>query len=235
MILHNNPSFSIYFGDTCDNLLHADGLFDDTQFLKIQKNLQLKNLVFLQQTHGVMGRCIDESALLEKPLDMFRDRGDMLLSNRKAVGVGVLTADCLPIVLYDALCHCIAIVHAGWRGTLKNIVAKTVESMQNQFGCVPQHLQVFFGPSAKVCCYEVQKDFLQGLEESVFADQVIINRGRLFFDLSLLNKLQLLDVGVLPERINDRYNICTICKKFFHSYRRDGKFAGRQATIAVLK
>ena len=108
--------------------------------------------------------------------------------------------------------------------------------MKRAFNTDFQHVQLFFGPSAQVCCYVVGSDFISHLERYAFADQTLQQHGaHWYFDLPRFNQLQLESIGIAKEAFHDNYNCCTICDKNFCSYRRDRASAGRQMTVVCLK
>jgi len=194
----------------------------------------LDYLVIPHQTRGTDGLCITSKQDLSNKLSIFQFDGDYIITTVPRVGIGVLTADCLPIVIYDQKTNVIAVIHAGWQGSVGGITKKVVTILTQSFQIDPAHLEVFFGPSAKKCCYEVQADFLQNLKNCSFKDSVIEAReGKLFFDVPLYNRLLLESMGVIAEHIDDSDNFCTICDIRFHSYRRaqDKKRYITQATI----
>ena len=82
-------------------------------------------------------------------------RGDASLTNRPGLLLAIQTADCVPILLVDPKKRAIAAIHAGWRGTLARIAAKTIGAMQMHFATNPRDLLVAIGPSIGPCCYEV--------------------------------------------------------------------------------
>lgn len=73
----------------------------------------------------------------------------------------VLAADCVPVLMYDPRVRVIAAVHAGWRGTVGRITAKTVERMREEFGCDPRDVIVGIGPSIGPCCFEVGEEVVE--------------------------------------------------------------------------
>ncbi len=240
MILHTSPLFSIYFGQMNDGLtaehyaqaraLHS---FDYAPFEQVKKALHCQNLVFLEQTHSDNGVLVTPEFLSEYV--PFGQQGDYLITATNA-GVGVLTADCLPIVMYDSFHTKIGVVHAGWRGSVKRVATKALEAMQNRFGTQIEHVRFFFGPSAKVCCYQVSDDFIHELDTCSYASEVIVQRGdSYYFDLPTFNRLQLEEIGVKRDAICLEYTSCTMCHETFNSYRRQGTQAGRQMTVACLK
>jgi len=144
-------------------------------------------------------------------------QGDALLENTPGSVVAVKTADCIPILLADERRRAVAAVHAGWRGTAARIVATAVEAMEERYSTDPADLHAAIGPGIGSCCYEV------GPEVSAqFGGQ-----GRVHLDLPAINRAQLIDAGVTPQRIYAS-NLCTMCNaEDFESFRRDGVAAGR--------
>jgi YfiH family protein len=253
MLLHNDPHLRIYFGDAQDKLFPADylnlppdaDLFSIPNYARMLELLHLKNLVFLHQTHSTDGLVITSSEHAQQIRPFFLE-GDYLVTNQPLIGVGVMTADCLPVVLYDSVHQAVAVVHAGWRGSVQGVVLTALEVMKENFGTKPEQLTVFFGPCAQVCCYEVGQDFLDNLEDFDFIDRVACplkpwrNRvqrrdSKLFFDVPLYNQLLLESVGVPASAFQEQYNKCTMCDHAFFSHRRQGQAAGRQMTVACLQ
>lgn len=242
MILHNDPLLSIYFGDerTClqrDILMSncsQDEMWKHEQLARIKKTLNIDSLVLLKQTHSSQGVLVGKNFISE--LLQNKAEGDYLITKEQRVGLGVYTADCLPIIFYDTYNRAVGICHAGWPGSVNYIALRTLERMQQDFNTALDHVRIFFGPSAKLCCYEVSQDFLKHLEPFEYKDQVIHSSGnQLFFDLPLFNKLQLLEAGVIKEAFHLNYNLCTICNASFCSNRRDKEIMKRQLTVVALK
>lgn len=236
MILHNDSSFKVYFGDSKDDCVKSNGQVNEDYFRRKFDELNLKNLVFLKQIHSNKGVCIDSPSLLDKKIILFEQEGDFIITNQRNVGIGIITADCMPIVFYDPVYHVLAVAHVGWKGVVSDILATVIHNLKSCFKVDPQRLNVYLGPSAKFCCYQIKDDFLKNLENCSFSQEVIIKKDdSLYLDLPKLIKYQLIDLGVSKNEINDDYNSCTICDLRFHSYRRSNHGFGRQATIAVLK
>ena len=232
MMIHKQMGLNIYFGDASSCPIYNQ----DTQFgifcEGLRTALVVQGLVVQKQTHGVVGRFIDDKidgcCLLEH-------EGDYLATNQKNIALGVLTADCLPIVLYDPVNCAVAAVHAGWKGSIAGIAEKAFESLVMNVGTKPSNVQVFFGPAAKVCCYEVQQDFCDLVKDNSLACAALIKRDKkTYFDKVLFNKSLLVALGANPENINEQYNQCTMCTDGFHSHRRSKGLPGRQLTCAWL-
>ncbi|HZW60951.1 MAG TPA: peptidoglycan editing factor PgeF [Candidatus Babeliales bacterium] len=241
MLLHTNPLFSIYFGDASDHLFPqqyrsvADNtlLLQEKPFEQVKKTMGIDSLIFLHQVHGVSGEII--TVANQSQFRPFSQDGDFIITNTKS-GIGVLTADCLPLVFHDYFHNVVMVVHAGWRGSVNGVVQNALDTMRSKFSTNREHLRVFFGPSAKACCYEVSSNFGKQLEAYPFADQVILPRnGKTYFDLPGFNRLVLESFGIKKEVMFLEYNICTMCNDSFYSYRRQGEQAGRQMTVVCLK
>jgi YfiH family protein len=147
--------------------------------------------------------------------------GDALISNQPGVVVGVKTADCVPILLVDASTRTVASVHAGWRGTDRNIVATTIRRLSSLWSVSPVNIRAAIGPSIGECCYEVGPEVAErfGVDTS----------GRVHLDLVAINERQLRAAGVTNIWKSGE---CTFCAadRFF-SYRRERDRAGRMVSI----
>ena len=157
---------------------------------------------------------------------------DALISGEKNLVLAVLTADCVPILLYDKEKEVIAAVHAGWKGTKASIVAKTVQKMQECFGCDPLDIIAGIAPAIGSCCYEVG---IEVAEHFMSYPQACQPKGEKYMlNLPLINQAQLLEVGLLEEHI-ELSNICTACEvASFFSYRKEQGCTGRfMSMIAV--
>ena len=243
MILHSDPLFDLYFGDQRDSFFrhqfydiqNSDELLSQKQFVQAKKIMHIKQLVVLKQTHSAAGFSLQTVTDAQQLPPYYKD-GDYLITNIAHIGLGVASADCLPIIFLDSQTNTIAIAHAGWLGSVQQIAIKTIEHMQRDFGTELGYLKVFFGPSARACCYEVTEDFLKNLESFSCTEQVIQQRNNhLYFDLPLFNRLQLENLGVQKASFHMNYNICTMCNPSFCSHRRDGTDSKRQMTIVALK
>jgi YfiH family protein len=148
--------------------------------------------------------------------------------------LGVLTADCVPILFLARQQKIVAVVHAGWRGTLKGIVGKTVKLFLESYSVLPSELEVALGPSIDACCYEIGRDVAQPLIEhwAELATSSIENRDdKSYLDLRNLNRAILHRAGIPQSQIY-RVGPCTSCAKAeFFSYRREKKETGRQISF----
>jgi YfiH family protein len=152
---------------------------------------------------------------------------DAAVCHRGRATLGILTADCLPVLLCDTESPAIAAIHGGWRSLVAGIVEATVREMR-----VPADgLLAWFGPGISQAAFEVGDDvrdlFLAGIEGA--ADCFVPNRnGRWQADLYGLARLYLARAGV--RRVYGG-GLCTYADaRWFFSYRRDGP-CGRMASI----
>lgn len=160
---------------------------------------------------------------------------DAVVTDRFDVIIGVITADCVPVLLFDTQQLVIGVVHAGWRGTAKGILKKTISFMSKRYRSEPQDILVSIGPSIRWCCYEVGQDVFDAVSaETGPGDYHNRSKGRHFIDLASANRFQALSLGVEPDNIEVTEQ-CTRClPEVFHSYRRDGSKAGRQGGFISL-
>ena len=162
---------------------------------------------------------------------------DAIVTDKPGVAIGIKTADCAPVLLFDRVRHVIAAVHAGWRGTALGIAAKAVRVMGQRYSSRPEDLSAVIGPSIGPCCYEVDGPVFKALSERGGSNRVLRpgNReGRWMLDLPLANRIQLERAGMQPERIFTS-GFCTCCRPdLFFSHRRDGAKTGRHLNFILL-
>ena len=155
---------------------------------------------------------------------------DGIITDVKGVSIGILTADCVPVLLFDRKKRVVAAIHAGWKGTASKISAKAVEIMMERFGSRPQDITAAIGPAIGPCCYEVGEEVV-----SAFGHQkgVAVQHGKNWhIDLPKANQLQLQDAGVTEIDLSD---ICTSCRiDLFFSHRKEMGKTGRQLSFISL-
>ncbi len=161
------------------------------------------------QTHSCNVAVIDADGVIP-PLD----NTDALISRCRGMGIGVRTADCVPLVLAARDISAVAAVHAGWKGTLGGIVTATVERLAS-LGANVASLKVAFGPSVCGGCYEVSPELAEAFVTAGFGDAV---NGR-HVDLQQVNFMRLLQAGVPAANIA-LSNVCTVENLHLPSWRR---------------
>jgi YfiH family protein len=161
---------------------------------------------------------------------------DVIVTGAKGVAIGVLTADCLPVILYDPVRRAAATVHAGWRGTVKGVCLKAVEALEKTFGTDPADVVAALGPRIGRCCYGVGDEVLEAFRGAFgrVDDYLVSDAGGLRLDLARANADQLRSAGLSRGMVSTEAP-CTSCNRgLFFSYRRDGARTGRQMSFIML-
>lgn len=195
-----------------------------------------------RQTHGANVAVVrDEDRGRGRPPDFdgFPET-DALITDSSNVALGTIVADCAPILLYDPRLHILGLAHAGWRGTVGLIAARTVEAMEREFGSRPADLLAGIGPSISACCYEVGDEVVNAWHEAgVLGREGAVHQGkpRPHFDLWEANRLTLVAAGVPDQRI-EVSGLCTRCRgDLFFSHRAfmaGERERGRMIVVAQL-
>jgi len=195
--------------------------------------IHIDRVATVHQVHGENIVRIDE-------LNIIRSRAvhaDALMTDVPGLAVGVETADCVPVLLFDPARPAVAAVHAGWRSTVKKIVQKAVNRMHEEFRSDPSRLIAAIGPAICGKCYEVDEPVIGPVQEAFsFWRDVAAPRGvdRWSLDLVKANRHELLQIGLAAKNIHVA-GMCTSCRKdLFYSYRAEGK-TGRMLSVIMLK
>ena len=149
---------------------------------------------------------------------------DGLVTGQKGITLGVVAADCAPLLLADVKKGVAAAAHAGWRGTLEGIAPVCIKKMIDA-GASASDIIVSIGPHIGMCCYSVPQDRAEKFQAAFGSDPKIATHieGTWHLDIGYVNALQLTGAGVLPEHI-DAPVVCTSCQSdIFYSYRKDPK------------
>ncbi|MBI4041431.1 MAG: peptidoglycan editing factor PgeF [Deltaproteobacteria bacterium] len=153
---------------------------------------------------------------------------DGMVTRLSGIALTIVTADCLPILFYDPSQEVVAALHAGWRGTQKEISKKMVGLLCGPFQCDPQQIRVAIGPRIGACCYEVDQSVQDAFSEKRFFIENAARKGHWYLDLGKTNQLQLETCGVLAKNIW-LSDLCTACHvDQFYSWRKEGPTADRQ-------
>jgi YfiH family protein len=160
--------------------------------------------------------------------------GDALWTDRPGRGVGVRTADCVPVLIAHREIRLAAAVHAGWRGLAGGIVPAAVEALAARFGeGVVDGLVAAVGPCARGCCYEVGAEVADALSPLPGAGAALrrgASPGKWMADLAHAALAQLHAAGIAGSRCGEA-GICTVCDARFHSYRRERSSSLRQLSF----
>jgi YfiH family protein len=212
-------------------------------------------IVTLRQIHSDIVHRVDRNSA-DEPL-----QGDAHFTHERGVLLSVQTADCVPILLADTKQRAVAAIHAGWRGTLRRIAAKTLGRMQMEFGTDPAEVIAALGPGIGRCCYEVGPEVAREFQAQFPEAQEWFEAPTNFFsaaedpnwlpwltmrppghpapdprarlDLLTANRAILVAAGIPSGNIvSSEY--CTSCRTdLFFSYRRERPTGRQTAAIAI--
>jgi len=154
--------------------------------------------------------------------------GDAMVTNVRGKFLAVQVADCQSVLMYEPVRQVIANVHAGWRGSIKNIVGRTIKTMERKFGCCSRNIVAGISPSLGSCCAQ-----FVNYQKEIPAMYWKYKDDRDHFDFWSISRDQLCDAGVLIENI-DVSQVCTKCDTGnFFSFRGE-KNTGRFASVIGL-
>ncbi len=199
-------------------------------------DLQPNQLLTVNQVHGTDILVIDQP---NPDLSHFLTvEADAIITDQPGIMIGVLVADCYPVLLYCASKKVVGVVHVGWRGAAAGIIEKTISAMQVNFDCQPQELVAAVGPGIGAHRYEVDRkvrdEFRKGTGHwEKIAEETSL--GKFQLDLKKSCLLQLESAGLAASSIQAS-DECTCChRELFFSYRRDGGNTGRQMGFVLLE
>lgn len=231
---------------------NAEHVAANRKLLAAELKVDTNRIIIPHQTHGVETRIIGSEflALPENVKRMLLEGVDAVMTNVQGVCIGVSTADCIPVLLYDEEHHAAAAIHAGWRGTQARIVHKAVLEMRMAYNTDPAKLKVVVGPGISTDNFEVGDEVYEAFEQAAFDMDAIaeerIKRNpdaddpakrfekKWHINLPLANKMMLMHTGVKEENIQ-MSDICTYDNASdYFSARRLGVESGRIYTGIIL-
>ncbi|MBQ9230001.1 MAG: peptidoglycan editing factor PgeF [Prevotella sp.] len=186
------------------------------------------HIVMPHQVHGTVVRCIDgtQQEVIEGV--------DAVMTDVPQLCIGVSTADCIPIIIYDKEHHVACAVHAGWRGTVQRIVRVAVEAMCKTYGSDPSQMKTVVGPGISLESFEVGEEVYQQFADAGFDMRLIARKyAKWHIDLPACNRLQLAEAGITDVYMS---GICTYQQ--YHDYfsaRRLGINSGRIFTGVMIR
>lgn len=197
----------------------------------------LEKLVFSKQVHRADVRRVTEldSHTLFSPVPY---EADGLITDIPGLPLIVFTADCIPVLLCDPVRGAIGAVHAGWRGTVLDIVGAAVRKMAEEFGCKPENIQAAIGPGISQCCFETGPEVPEAVLAELGTDgnTFIKQSGEKFkVDLKGVNRYLLHRAGVPTAQIAVSPE-CTMCNPDkYWSHRFTKGVRGSQASLIMIK
>ena len=155
----------------------------------VRKNLELvknkikksaRDIFLLNQIHSNKFIYIDKKYQFK-----LKPKVDAVITDQTNLPIAILTADCVPILIFDHRKKIIAAIHAGWKGAYKGIVGRVIKFMLKK-GSKPQNITAVIGPSISIDNYQVQNDFKNKFLKKDRRNKIFfrIKRKKLYFDLS---------------------------------------------------
>ena len=164
--------------------------------------------------------------------------GDALITNVKNIALGVLTADCVPILIYDKYLKIVSIIHAGWKGAYIGIIKKVIKFLINN-GSNSRDLIAVIGPSISQKNYEIQKDFKDKFLKKDKKNKIFFKsiKNKTYFSLnkyiySQLKKLGVNNLEIINEDTFDPKNNFFSARRAIHDKEND---YGRNISIIMIK
>lgn len=214
-VLVNREKMCRALGTTLDSMVAADQVHGDL-------------VLSVDRSHAGRGARSNEDALAGV---------DALVTAEPGLLLSSYYADCVPLFFLDPVRWVAALAHAGWKGTVRRIGAKTVQHMQEFHGCNPGNILAAVGPAIEPCCYEVDAPVMEGVAKCLPGEPAPATAGRpghWWLDLPGVNRLVLLQAGIKEENIT-MSGYCTACRgDLFFSHRGQGGRAGRMASLIML-
>jgi polyphenol oxidase len=158
---------------------------------------------------------------------------DALITNQPNVFVGVTVADCTPILIYDTQHQASAAIHAGWRGTVQQIVFKTLQAMHAHFGTQPEQCYAYVGTCIDACSFEVGPEVAEQFAPEFCTFNAAQQRH--FIDLKAANVAQLRIFGLPDSHIEISPYSTVLHNDDYFSYRHENGHTGRMLALIGLK
>lgn len=192
-----------------------EDILKNLQFVSGKIGCENKSLITLSQTHSNEVIYFENEKSIKNKLP-----GDAIVTKVRNIGIGILTADCAPILLYDPKKKIIGCIHSGWKGALNGVIKNAIKKFTELNSNINDLIAVI-GPCIKKDSYEVKNDFYakflsQNIEHKMFFSK--INKNKYIFDLrSFINK----EISNLNVKNIENLEMDTFSEKeFFYSYRR---------------
>ena len=211
----------------------------DVEAFTTMRDAELPYPVFCgHQVHGNKVGIVDREGMKREDFEGY----DALITPLP-VAIGVRTADCIPVLLYDPVRRVVAAIHAGWKGTVRKIVLNAISSMIATYKTDPRDLIAVIGPGIGFDSFQVGEEVSQLFKEAGFPFEIVwkwdgvpetdsMNGGH-HIDLKAANKWLLMSGGVKEENIFIS-DIDTYTDERFFSARREGFECGRSITAIKL-
>ena len=183
-----------------------------------------EKMVRSEQVHGT------EVLVAEKPGQYHGY--DAFITNKENLFLCIFTADCYPILIFDPRHNAAGAVHAGWKGAAGEIVIKTIDAMQKNYGSIPAECLAYIGTGISAEAYEVNREVANAFQaDESKPSHGCVKEQKYLLDLQQANNRQLLATGIQRSNI-ERSTFCSYRdSNLFFSYRRDKGTTGRMLSL----
>lgn len=204
----------------------------DANWRLLRESFPANVFALLRQVHG------NQVQRVTRQTASLRPEGDGIVTVEPGVMLGILTADCVPILLADCRAGVIAALHAGWRGVMADVAGNGIAAMQ-AMGARPERIQVALGPAIGGCCFEVDLELAVRFEKTIPNAGGYIRPGipgKAFIDLKGIVRDQFERRGVAPQSVSE-IAVCTRCEsdRYFSRRAAGGKLGGLQLSFIGLR
>lgn len=188
-------------------------------------NIPLEKVALPDQIHSANISVVSEGGVFTGT--------DALITQSRGLFLGLLTADCFPVFIFEPKIKVVSVIHAGWRGMVKDIIPDTLRLLQNRMNICLSNLHIAIGPGLQTECFEVHHDVFDHFSEKYLLSHQ--DHTKRYLNLSARIKDQFIEAGVREEHI-EISRLCTKCNEdLFYSYRRDGLKSGRMMGIIGIR
>ncbi len=195
----------------------------ENQWLQ-ELNIRQENVVSIKQVHGNGIHCAE--------IGGFAGEFDGLFTDRKGVFLRVITADCIPVFIFDTRKMITGLIHAGWRSLEKGILTNAIKIAVDSYGSDPGDLIAALGPHIHQCCYEVGSEVADLFSEEYSSKK---ENGKYMLSIGKAAQNELVKAGLKPENIESECE-CTLCNPETYFSARGGRFGkGRLIHITGIR
>ncbi len=194
-------------------------------------NRKVETLFDVWQVHSTTTICTNR----HRESTEVHQKADAIFTNNPNVTLFMRFADCVPIMIYDPIQKVVGIIHAGWKGTVLNIVEEAIHQIGVTYGCKPINLIAAIGPSIGPDHYRVGEEVIEQVQQrfgSQYSELICEGDGHNYFDLWKANETLLNLCGV---KLIERADLCTACDlEHWYSHRAEKGVTGRFGALIAL-
>lgn len=205
---------------------------DDTTAVNTNRQIFF-DLLNISSDQVVGSLQLHDDLILEATESGYFSGYDAFVTNRKDLILTIGIADCTPILIFDPITSSVGAAHAGWKGTAKNIAAKTLLKMQELYGSAPKDCFAFIGTSIDTAHFEVGEEVAKQFDTEFV--HYFLNSNRPHIDLKAANRQQLLDLGIPIENIEISEFSTVLDNEHYFSYRKENAQTGRMLAVIGMR